>query len=324
MNAELMRRLREITPEERALLENGGEIRRERYSSEGEFTVDSSRLIGPGRLMDVSTHTRFAYFPLHRHNYVEIMYVCEGSVTHILDGEKKIVLQEGDLLFLNQTCRHEILPAGRGDVGVNIIVQPQFFHTAFGMLGEGNVVSDFLLHSLTREYPSPLYLQFHTAELLPVQNLLENLIWSAVYHDEPDGRLNQLTMGLLLLQLLRHTEKLSSNSGGMDKAVLRALQYIEDRYASASLEEFSRAEHRPMAEVSRAVHRETGSTFKELLQKKRFQQAASLLQNTSLSVADVAYAVGYSNTSYFHRRFREIYGMSPSACRAGGTSQSHK
>ena len=79
-----------------------------------------------------------------------------------------------------------------------------------------------------------------------------------------------------------------------------------------------------MAEVSRAVHRETGSTFKELLQKKRFQQAASLLQNTSLSVADVAYAVGYSNTSYFHRRFREIYGMSPSACRAGGTSQSHK
>ena len=54
-----------------------------------------------------------------------------------------------------------------------------------------------------------------------------------------------------------------------------------------------------MAEVSRAVRRETGSTFKELLQKKRFQQAASLLQGTSLPVADVAYAVGYSNTSYF-------------------------
>lgn len=286
--------------------------------------MESGRVIGPGRLMDVSTHTRFAYFPQHRHNYVEIMYVCAGSITHILNGEKTVVLHEGDLLFLNQSCRHEILPAGEGDLGVNIIVLPQFFHTAFGMLGEGNSMSDFLLHCLTREDPAPLWLQFHTAGLVPVQNLIENLIWSAVHHDEPDSRLNQLTMGLLLLQLLRHTERLSTDSAGMDKTVLRALRYIDDHYAGASLEEFARAEHRPLAEISRAVHRETGSTFKELLQKKRFQEAASLLQNTSLSVSDAAYAVGYSNTSYFHRRFREIYGISPREYRESFPRDPHK
>lgn len=324
MNAELLRRLREITDEERALLQKKDGIQRERYSSDGEFLVDSGRVIGPGRLMDVSTHTRFAYFPRHRHNYVEIMYVCEGSITHILEGEKTVVLHEGDLLFLNQSCRHEILPAGEGDIGVNIIVLPQFFHTAFGMLGEGNIMSDFLLHSLTREYPTPLSLQFHTADLVPVQNLIENLIWSAVYRDEPDGRLNQLTMGLLLLQLLRHTESLSAESVGMDKCVLRALRYIEEHYALASLEEFALSESRPMAEISRAIHRETGSTFKELLQKKRFQEAVAMLQNTSIPVADVAFAVGYSNTSYFHRRFREIYGMSPRDCRLHAREDPHK
>ena len=315
MNQDLLTHLREITAEERALLETGGGIRRERYSSEGEFTVDSGRVIGPGRLMDVSTHTRFAYFPRHRHNYVEIMYVCAGSITHILNGEKTVVLREGDLLFLNQSCRHEILPAGEEDIGVNIIVLPQFFHSAFGMLGKGNSMSDFLLHCLTQEDPAPLSLQFHTAGLLPVQNLIENLIWSAVYHDDPDSRLNQLTMGLLLQQLLRHAERLSTDSAGMDKVVLRALRYIDDHYADASLEEFSRAVHRPLAEISRAVHRETGSTFKELLQKKRFREAAALLQNTSLPVSDVAYAVGYSNTSYFHRIFKEQFGMTPRAYR---------
>lgn len=324
MNQDLLDRLRKITAEERALLETGGGIRRERYSSEGEFTVDSDRVIGPGRLMDVSTHTRFAYFPQHRHNYVEIMYVCAGSITHILNGEKTVVLREGDLLFLNQSCRHEILPAGEEDIGVNIIVLPQFFHTAFGMLGKGNSMSDFLLHCLTQEDPAPLSLQFHTAGLLPVQNLIENLIWSAVYHDDPDSRLNQLTMGLLLQQLLRHAERLSTDSAGMDKIVLRALCYIDDHYADASLEEFSRAVHRPLAEISRAVHRETGSTFKELLQKKRFQEAAALLQNTSLPVSDVAYAVGYSNTSYFHRRFREIFGVSPREYREIPASDPHK
>lgn len=324
MNQDLLTHLREITAEERALLETGGGIRRERYSSEGEFTVDSGRVIGPGRLMDVSTHTRFAYFPRHRHNYVEIMYVCAGSITHILNGEKTVVLREGDLLFLNQSCRHEILPAEEEDIGVNIIVLPQFFHTAFGMLGKGNSMSDFLLHCLTQEDPAPLSLQFHTAGLLPVQNLIENLIWSAVYHDDPDSRLNQLTMGLLLQQLLRHAERLSTDSAGMDKVVLRALRYIDDHYADASLEEFSRAVHRPLAEISRAVHRETGSTFKELLQKKRFREAAALLQNTSLPVSDVAYAVGYSNTSYFHRRFREIFSVSPREYRESPACDPHK
>lgn len=324
MNQDLLTHLREITAEERALLETGGGIRRERYSSEGEFTVDSGRVIGPGRLMDVSTHTRFAYFPRHRHNYVEIMYVCAGSITHILNGEKTVVLREGDLLFLNQSCCHEILPAGEEDIGVNIIVLPQFFHTAFGMLGKGNSMSDFLLHCLTQEDPAPLSLQFHTAGLLPVQNLIENLIWSAVYHDDPDSRLNQLTMGLLLQQLLRHAERLSTDSAGMDKVVLRALRYIDDHYANASLEEFSRAVHRPLAEISRAVHRETGSTFKELLQKKRFREAAALLQNTSLPVSDVAYAVGYSNTSYFHRRFREIFSVSPREYRESPACDPHK
>lgn len=192
------------------------------------------------------------------------------------------------------------------------------------MLGKGNSMSDFLLHCLTQEDPAPLSLQFHTAGLLPVQNLIENLIWSAVYHDDPDSRLNQLTMGLLLQQLLRHAERLSTDSAGMDKVVLRALRYIDDHYANASLEEFSRAVHRPLAEISRAVHRETGSTFKELLQKKRFREAAALLQNTSLPVSDVAYAVGYSNTSYFHRRFREIFSVSPREYRESPACDPHK
>lgn len=57
--------------------------------------------------------------------------------------------------------------AGEGDIGVNIMVLPQFFHTAFGMMDEGNMMSDFLFHCLARDDPSPLFLQFHTAQAVP-------------------------------------------------------------------------------------------------------------------------------------------------------------
>jgi AraC-like DNA-binding protein len=59
-----------------------------------------------------------------------------------------------------------------------------------------------------------------------------------------------------------------------------------------------------------------GVTFKELVQRKRLQVAARLLEQTGLSVSDVIVAVGYDNTSYFYRIFRARYGVSPKEYRA--------
>lgn len=47
----------------------------------------------------------------------------------------------------------------------------------------------------------------------------------------------------------------------------------------------------------------------ELLQEKRLNQAAYLLEHTAMSVADIAVTVGYDNISYFHRIFSKRYGM---------------
>ena len=70
MRQDLIDRLREITPEEQELLNGSGEIRRERYTNRKDFVVDSRLLLEKGRLIEIRPHTRFAYFPKHRHNYV--------------------------------------------------------------------------------------------------------------------------------------------------------------------------------------------------------------------------------------------------------------
>lgn len=40
-------------------------------------------------------------------------------------------------------------------------------------------------------------------------------------------------------------------------------------------------------------------------------QAVYLLSNSKLSVSDIIESVGYDNSSYFYRIFKEKYGMSP-------------
>ena len=55
-------------------------------------------MLEEGKLIAIRTHTRFVHFPLHRHNYVEVLYVCEGTLTNIIDG-KQVIVRKGELSF---------------------------------------------------------------------------------------------------------------------------------------------------------------------------------------------------------------------------------
>ena len=49
------------------------------------------------------------------------------------------------------------------------------------------------------------------ADVLPVQNLIENLVWSILNKQVNKRHTTQVTMGLLFLQLLNYTEKDSTS-----------------------------------------------------------------------------------------------------------------
>ena len=69
--------------------------------------------------------------------------------------------------------------------------------------------------------------------------------------------------------------------------------------------------------LSREIKKRTGKTYKELLLSKRMQQASYLLTKSSLPVTDIIELVGYDNSSYFYRKFKEKYGLSPKEYRKG-------
>lgn len=75
MQQALLEKLREITEEEKKILD-GEAVDQALYTSGTDFTVDSKKMLEEGKLIAVRTHTRFVLFPLHRHNYIEVLYVC--------------------------------------------------------------------------------------------------------------------------------------------------------------------------------------------------------------------------------------------------------
>lgn len=315
VNEELLNTLRVISPEEQALLGGMDEIQRGLYMEANSDVIDAKKLLDSGRLIAIRPHTRFAHFPEHSHNYVEVVYMCCGTTTHIANG-KAITLQRGELLFFGQGARQEILPAGENDIAVNFIILPQFFDKALEMLDEEETpLRRFLIDSLRGGNANCLY--FQVADVLPIQNLVENLIWTLMQGPSTNRRaICQATTGLLFMQLMNHTDRLASQSSE-EAATVKVLRYIEENYPTGSLTEIAEALHYDLCWLSREIKRRTGKTFKELLQEKRLTQAAYFLKHTTLHVDEVGAAVGYSNLSYFHRIFMEKYGMTPRKYRNG-------
>lgn len=239
--------------------------------------------------------------------------MCTGSTTHIIDGQE-VVLQAGELLFLNQNATQEILPAGETDIAVNFIVLPQFFDRAFDMLGEeNNQFRQFLIECLqgqSKRYGS--FLHFRVADVLPVQNLMENMIWS-ILDNQPNRRsINQLTMGLLFQHLMNYTDRLEHTEQKREQdLMLTVLRYIEDHYRDAALADLAEMMNYDLPWLSRRIKQICGRNFKELLQTKRLNRAEFLLRTTGMSVLDISERVGYDNSSYFYRIFRERFGVSP-------------
>ncbi len=314
MNTEILKELSKLTDEEQDIL-SGNEIDRSRYSAGNAFIIDSDKLLKKGRLIEIRPHTRFVHFPKHSHNYVELVYMVSGETEHILNGTDKLTLKAGDLLFLNQNATQEILPARKNDIAVNFILMPEFFDIALQMIPEGDLLRDFIISVLSPESSFMTYLHFQVADILPIQNLMENMIYTLINQESETiiNTINRTTMGLLLQTLSAYAYRVNENTPSQfeQNLLFTVLKYIDSHYKHGSLEAVATQTKQPPYYISRLLKKHTGKNFKELLLARKMQQAVYLLSHTTLTIEDIYSYVGYDNSSYFYRKFKEVYGQSP-------------
>ncbi len=99
--------------------------------------------------------------------------------------------------------------------------------------------------------------------------------------------------------------------------------YIEAHYAEPlRMDALSRRFYLSQNQLIRLFHARTGYTPGDYLKKYRLLKACEWLLTTALPVGEVGRRVGYGNASHFTARFREQYGLTPTAYRrlhaAGG------
>jgi AraC-like DNA-binding protein len=113
--------------------------------------------------------------------------------------------------------------------------------------------------------------------------------------------------------------ELARNRGLRAVRLSRVLNRIRLRFTDPALSAAGIARDLGLSE--RYVHsllQESGTTFTARVLALRLEAAlASLARDPSRAIADVAYAVGFGDLSYFNRCFRRRFGLTPTAARGG-------
>lgn len=304
--------------EEEASILGGEMLNRKIYSAGVDFVVNEARLFGQGKSISARTHTRYVDFPSHRHNYVEMMIVLSGSITHIIN-ESELKLHTGEVLVMNKHVSHSVMRSGKDDIGVNIIMSDRFVDTVATELS-GTVFSS-LIKENSKKDGTPIFLAFKTGGKKYIENAIENLLFELTERGEDVGIMTG-TVSLLLRYLsLENRELLRVGSLSTDKDEKRKIEilsYVKSSYRTASLGELGDRLYLTAPYLSKIIKELFGKSFKELVVDERMQRAHAAFLTTDLSVGDVIRSVGYENESYFHREFKKRYGTTPLSLRKKG------
>ena len=94
--------------------------------------------------------------------------------------------------------------------------------------------------------------------------------------------------------------------------------YIYNHYAEdLNLETLAEKVYLSSGYLSFIFKKETGMNLNRFIRVFRMEKAKELLCTTNMKVAMVSEKVGFANSSYFCRSFREYYGSSPESYRKG-------
>ncbi|MCI1721524.1 MAG: helix-turn-helix domain-containing protein [Lachnospiraceae bacterium] len=182
-----------------------------------------------------------------------------------------------------------------------------------------------LLHCLSRET-----LENHQG-VLRVDSLKEAMLFlksaraDILIADVHEGICPTGESGDLMSRRIREEARpyLTEERTGSGKDAVRAVREMirYNYWKPDAAREYAEKVHLSLTYLCRIFKREVGQSIGDCILETRMNKAALLLAAGNHPVREVAESVGFWNFSYFCRRFRECYGVSPKEYRKRGKSE---
>jgi AraC-like DNA-binding protein len=242
----------------------------------------------------------------HAHDFYLLLYITEGTGTHTVDLVT-YELRPGSLFFLTpgQVHHWQLNADTRGYL--------VFFDTDFYLFrypGSRLYEYPFFDHA----HPPVLYLPNDELEIRP--------LFERIYAEYAASQLNQadvfrsyLHLGLELAA--RHYPALPAAETNLAQQQIRQFGTLLNQHyrTKRSVSDYAELLHLTANHLNALCRRVLNKTASALIHERVITEAQRLLSHSALSVAQVAYELGFEDASYFVRYFRKYAGTTPEVFR---------
>ena len=251
-------------------------------------------------------------FGLHTHEFSEIVIITGGKGVHIT-GEDSYELATGDTFVIGGTRPHDYLNMEQLSL-INILFDANDLPMSFSDLQSlPGYHALFMLEPAWRKRHSfNSRLRLSPSELVEAIHLVDQLEQELLDRNPGFGVMATTT----LLQLATFLSRCYSRSRNSDSnsllRVATAISHIERHYANPiTLDELIEISGMSRRSFLRTFEATMGYPPITYLIRLRILQACKLLRQNEWSIAEIAMAVGFSDSNYFSRKFRAVLGSSP-------------
>ena len=245
--------------------------------------------------------------PVHWHDELEIIYVKSGFLTVNISGENYIG-KPGDAFVVSPGNLH-FMGSQTGTVDYFTFLFP-LKYIAFR--------SDDMLDDKLIEPLNSGHLMISPEIKDTVKEQCEQLagVYAAEIDESESKITGQIKKKIILLQFIHELWKkgfiVENDTTGRNTVEKEMVSYIQQNYTGKILlREFGEQFHLSEKYISRYFKDHFHITLSQYVTYLRLEHAKQMLQETDISVTEVAMQSGYQNISYFIRSFKKTYGVSP-------------
>lgn len=251
---------------------------------------------------------------MHAHAEHELNLVLEGNGSYEFPGQPPLPVAAGQVMLMPAGHVHRLRVQGRLSFR-GLLLHHDWFRVE-GMAPWPGMPSPRLAQTADPLEPRTLVAPGMFQSLLELhgQAQLELGQSGAFERARYLAGLGQLG-AIQLARLVR----LDAAHGTMDAALLRVLRvkdWLDRNFGQATtLAQLAAMAHLSPSHFSALFSRHFGLAPKAYLVRRRLEQAALLLEQSGLSIIEIAFSVGFENLAHFNRQFKQHHGCAPGAWR---------
>lgn len=286
----------------------------------GEQTIPviSQKIFGANKDVYISKHSRFANYPAHAHQFLEINYVYHGSCRQIING-KDYTFQAGDIILMDTDSVHSIQALGEEDILLNILFQDKAISLEWlsQLQSHNSLIYQLLLSETLTEKGQSNFAIFPADKTKNVLPLLDQLLEEYFFPGDFSDKMISHYLSILMYHLARTLSQVNQETL-LDKTsdpYTKVLEMIDQNYEHLDLSTAAKQLNFNKNYLSNLIKERSGKTFTQLLHQKRLSRAKLLIESTQLPIHDIAQQTGFSNRTFFYKKFEEAHGVKPSELR---------